>query len=457
MGGCAVSYQRFTAFSRRRAAVLVTLCAGGLACVPAHAGGMMLYEVGTADTGLASAGYGARAQDASTVFTNPAGMTRLEGRQMLLGGQVLWANNKFSIGSGTSPELGNGDGGRAIGSNGWFPGGGAFFSYSVSPELKLGFALTGNFGAALDYDDDWVGRYYVQETTLLGVSFLPSIAYKATDKLSLGASVNAMYGTYKNKVAINIPDALRPGAVVPIQRAASDAQLELDDNTWGWGVNLGVLYELDARTRLALTWNSQVNLDFNARAEFSNLGPLGTNLQAAGLLDSNVDVKIKVPQQVMASLFSQVNERWAVLASVGWQQWSKFGQVQLGIDNPNNPTSLTTDLDFKDTWHFALGAQHHLSDQWLLNFGIAYDSEFQPGNVSPLMPLNSVWRFAVGGQQQLSKTAFWGIAAAYAYGGSLDTNLQSAAPVALGGRGNLVGSYDSTATILLSAYYNWQF
>ena len=42
-----------------------------------HAGGLLLYEVGTADVGLASAGYSARAQDASTVFTNPAGMTRL--------------------------------------------------------------------------------------------------------------------------------------------------------------------------------------------------------------------------------------------------------------------------------------------------------------------------------------------------------------------------------------------
>ncbi len=77
---------------------------------------------------------------------------------------------------------------------GWFPGGGAFLSYSVSPELKLGFAMTGNFGLAEKYNDGWAGRYYVQEATLLGVSFLPSIAYKVTDKLSLGASLNVMYG-----------------------------------------------------------------------------------------------------------------------------------------------------------------------------------------------------------------------------------------------------------------------
>ncbi|MEA3274402.1 MAG: outer membrane protein transport protein [Pseudomonadota bacterium] len=110
----------------------------------------------------------ARAQDASTVLTNPAGMTRLEGTQFLASGQIDYGRTEFSLGPGTSPGLGTGDGGNAFGSGGWFLGGGGFLSYSLSPDLKLGFAATGNFGAPLDYGDDWAGRYYVQKTTLLG-------------------------------------------------------------------------------------------------------------------------------------------------------------------------------------------------------------------------------------------------------------------------------------------------
>jgi len=441
----------------RHLAAIVTLCMSTFAA-PALAGGIMLYEVGTADVGLASAGYGARAEDASTVITNPAGMTRLSGTQFVAGVQLLWSNAKFSIGSGTSPALGSSEGGYATGSNGWFPGGGGFFSYSVSPRLKLGLALAGNFGLGLKYDDDWVGRYYAQQATLLGMSILPSIAYKVNDKLSLGASVNAMYGIYKNQVAINVPDALRPGVVVPIQRAAGDAQLKMKDETWGWGANLGLLYEVDKGTRFGLVWTSQVDLDFNDRAEFSNLGALGTNLQNAGLIGSNISVGVKVPQTVMGSLFTQLNDRWALLGSVGWQQWSKFGQVQLGVDNPLNPTSLTTALDFKDTWHVALGARYKMSEPWSVNFGIAYDSDFQNGSqVSPLLPANSTWRFGVGAQNQLSKTSQWGVSAEYVYGGSLDTNIQSQLPVALGGRGNLVGSYDNLSIFLVSVYGSWAF
>jgi long-chain fatty acid transport protein len=259
--------------------------------------------------------------------------------------------------------------------------------------------------------------------------------------------VNAMYGKYENQVAIN-----------NINPAFGDGQLKLDDNAWGWGVNLGLLYEIDARTRLGLTWNSQVDLDFDAPAEFSNLAPgISTAFGNRGLLGSSIKVGIKIPQQLMGSIFTQVNDRWAVLGSVGWQEWSKFGQVQLGVDNSVNPTSLTTNLNFKDTWHVAAGAQYRLSDPWVLNFGIAYDSGFQSGNVSPLMPVNSAWRFGVGAEQRASKTFYWGMAAEYLYGGTLDTNLQSTLPVALGGRGNVVGSFNSIATLFVAAYGNWQF
>ena len=419
-----------------------------LSALPAMAGGLIAYEIGTADVGLASAGFNVRAQDASTVFTNPAGMTRLDGAQVMGSGQVDYGNMEFSVKSGTSQGLGTENGGRSFGSDGWFLGGGGFFSYSLSPDLKLGFAMTGNFGAPLKYDDNWAGRYYAQEATLVGLSFVPAIAYKVTNKLSIGGSVSAMNGIYKNSVAINNVDP-----------KYGDGQLNLDDNVWGWGLNIGLLYEFTPDTRVGFTWNSQVNLDFSAPAEFSNLAPnLNNKLTERGLTNANIDVGISVPQQLMGSVFSQVSERWAVLGSIGWQQWSKFGQVQLGVQNTLDPTSLTQELNFKDTWHFAAGAQYRLSEPWLLNFGVAYDTGFQDGsNVSPLLPANAAWRFGAGAQHQFSKTFMWGIAAEYLYGGTLDTNVQTQLPVELGSRGDLVGSYDDIGTLFFGAYFNWTF
>jgi long-chain fatty acid transport protein len=420
----------------------LTLAAvAAIAAGTAHAGGLTLYEVGTEDVGLASAGYSARAQDASTVLTNPAGMTRLPGTQVTLGAQLLYADLGFSIAQGTSPALGGGDGGNPVG---WFPGGGGFATYAVNPNLVVGFGLAGNFGLSLKYDDNWAGRYYARQSTLIGLSLLPSVAYKVTDKLSLGASLNVMYGYLKNTVAVN-------------NLAGPDGQLELSNGTWGVGANLGVLYELTPGTRIGLTYNSPVDLNFSANADFSGLSPgLEAVLRSRGLLNANVDLGVRVPQGLMLSGFHQLDNRWALLGSLGWQQWSQFGRVQVGVES-NDPRSLTTNLNYNNTWHIALGTQYQLSDPWRLNFGIAYDSGFQSGDVPPALPANWAWRFGAGAQNQVSKSFSWGVSGEYLYGGTLNVNEQSAVPVALGGRGDLVGSYPSSGIFFIAANFNWKF
>ena len=411
-----------------RSIAAVALCVGALASNTTVAGGLTLYEVGTADIGLASAGYTARAQDASTVFTNPAGMTRLAGDQLTLGAQVFHADVGFSIEPGTTPALGDNAGGNPIG---WFPGGGMFYSKSVSPDVKVGIAPPATSDRRSSTTRaGWAGTVR-RRARCSGCPILPTVAWRVNENLSVGASLNAMYGKLKNEVAVN-------------NIVGADGRLTLDNNAWGFGANVGVLYEVDRGTRFGLTYNSPVNLDFRAQPQWSDLGPgIRTLLAARGLLDASVDLGVTVPQGVNASFYREIDPRWAILGSVGWQQWSKFGQVDVGVDS-NNPIGLTTSLDFKDTWHVAGGVQYRMSDAWLLNGGIAYDSGFQDGDsVTVALPVNAAWRFGVGGQKEESKTFNWGVSLEYLYGGDLHANVTGSVPVALGGRGDVVGSYNS--------------
>jgi long-chain fatty acid transport protein len=426
----------------KRALASSAIGLGVVASGTASAGGISLYEVGTADVGLASAGYSARAQDASTVFTNPAGMTRLSGDEVTLGTQMLYGDVGFSIGQGTTPALGSQSGGNPVGS---MPGGGLFYSHSVSPDFKIGMAVTGNFGSVVEYDKGWVGRYRAQEGTLLGVSFLPSAAWRVNQNFSVGVSLNAMYGIFDTKVAVN--NIIGP-----------DGKLSLDDNAWGLGANVGLLYEVNSGTRFGLTYTSPVKLNFASKAKFTDLGTVVQALLGSrGLLDAKVDLGVTVPQGVNASFYHEIDPRLAILGSVGWQQWSKFGEVDVGVDS-NNPIGLTTKLDFKDTWSGAGGAQYKLSDGWMLNGGIAYDSGFQDSNAVALaLPVNAAWRFGIGGQRQQSQSFDWGVSFEYLYGGSLNTNIAGSVPVALGGRGNVVGSYNNNEFFFLAANFNWKF
>ncbi len=254
-----------------------------------------------------------------------------------------------------------------------------------------------------------------------------------------------MYGKLENKVAVN-------------NIIGTDGSLSLDDNTWGFGANVGLLYEVNRGTRFGITYNSPVKLGFNAPSQWNDLGPgIRVLLASRGLLDANIDLGVTVPQGVNASFYHEFDPRWAVLGSVGWQQWSRFGEVEVGIDS-NNPVGLTTALNFKDTWHVAGGVQYRLSDAWLLNGGIAYDSGFQDNNAVALaLPANAAWRFGIGAQKEESKTFNWGLSFEYLYGGSLHSNSVGSVPVALGGRGDVAGSFNDVSFLFVAANVNWKF
>ena len=166
-----------------------------------HAGGLYLNEFGTPSMGVAGAGANAVASDASTAFHNPAGMTRIKGKELMGTAGLLNSTVKFDQDSDT--PIPGGDGGDA---GGPAPIVGGFYVHSLSDRWKLGANLVTISGAVLDYDDDWTGRYQNTEVTLLTMTFSPTIAYRVNDWLSLGGGPQIMYADLEMKAKPRCPD-----------------------------------------------------------------------------------------------------------------------------------------------------------------------------------------------------------------------------------------------------------
>ena len=210
----------------------------------AGAGGLYLYEVGSPDVGLAGAGYAARADDAATAFTNPAGMTRIDQPSLMMGAQPMYLHFDFNPDGNTSAVASTLPGGGAADdgdASGWMPAGGLYYVHPVNDRLRLGISMNGYFGLSLDYEDDWVGRYYVRDETLQAAAIQPAVAWKVNDWLSVGAGVAALYGTMDAKIAVNNINPLLP-----------DGELKIDDEDWTAQYNLGLLIEPQKGTRFGL-------------------------------------------------------------------------------------------------------------------------------------------------------------------------------------------------------------
>jgi long-chain fatty acid transport protein len=420
--------------------ILVGVLAGTLALSlfppSSQAGGLILYDLGTPDVGLASAGYAARAEDASTLFKNPAGMSRFESNQLQVGAQVLYGDLGFVPDANTMVS-GN-DGGNPIG---WFPGGGIFYVHNLSPKWAVGAGAFSYFGLGQEYNQGWVGRYYIQEGLLVGFTLMPSVSYKANDWLSFGAGLNAMYGVLDQKIAVN--------NILPI---LEDGLLELDSNTWGFGADLGVLVEPNETSRYGLTYISQVSMDFKANAKFSGLGPgLTAFLGNRGLLDAQLDLGMTVPNYLMASGYGELGENWAIMGNLSWQNWKEFGIVEVGVSDTT--AGLTADLMLKDTWHVAGGARFNASDDWRVTAGVAYDSTpVDDENRSLAFALGEAYRFGAGVLWQVSMPVQLGLAYELAWTGDLPVDQERGL---LAGR--VSGVFESTAIHFLAFNVEWNF
>jgi long-chain fatty acid transport protein len=368
-----------------------------------QAGGLYLYELGTPDVGTAAAGWAARAQDAGTVFTNPAGMTRLEKSELLVGIQPLYLHSEFSPDVDTTTSGPDGD------ASTWLPAGGLYYVHNLMPKLKIGASVVGYFGLGLEYENDWVGRYYVQEIKLQALGIQPALAYQVTDWLSLGAGVVALYGVLEEKVAVN-------------NIGPDDGKLKLEDDDWTYQVNLGVLLEPRKGTRFGLTYLSEGDLKFKDKPDFSNLGPgLEAALRAKGLLDAKIKIDFTMPQALMLSAYHELTDRWAIMGNLGWQDWSEFGKVGVTVAS-EDASSLTVDRNYKDTWHAAVGTHYRVAAPWLLTAGVAYDSSMvDDDDRTPDLPLGEQWRFGLGARYDWSEKLALGVGYTFLWGGDLWT------------------------------------
>ncbi|MFV3307995.1 OmpP1/FadL family transporter [Pseudomonas sp. NY15181] len=406
----------------------------------AWAGGIFIYEAGQEGAGLANAGAAALASDPSVLMSNPAGITELAGTQISANAQLILGDLRFSR-DGNNQFDGN-EGGNALQ---YLPGASFFISHQIDERSAIGFGMYGNFGLAVNYDDDWAGRYFTQEAAIIGVSFQPTIAHKFTDQLSVGIGPRIMYGYYRTEMAINnnlLGLADRP-----------DGQLEYKDTDVGTGVNLGLLYKVDERTQIGLAYTSKVKLEFKDSPDVRKVSNPIINAALNRLDVDALQLDMNVPQTVLLSIAHQLDPQWKLLGSLGWQDWSDFGQIGVDVDANAGGVDRTVDRQYKDTWHASVGAQYQINPRLRWNMGLGYDSSAVDDKDRTVdNPMGETWRLATGVNYQLEEGLDLHLAYTLAWLGDMeDEQTKSRSGTTLS------GSYHNAALHIIGGGATWRF
>ncbi|MDD3433114.1 MAG: outer membrane protein transport protein [Tepidiphilus sp.] len=341
----------------------------------ALASGFQLSEQSASGIGNAYAGSAALAEDAGTIFYNPAGMTRLGAREVSLGLSLVKPSFKFkNDGSMSLPGV------PMTGSNGgdagdWAAVPNGYYSHKINDRLWVGIGVGVPFGLMTEYRDDWIGRFHSTKFDIKTININPSIAFKVNEMMSLGlgVSVQRFEATYDRYAAVAAPPPLNSLRVSDEAMQRTKLRLEADDVSWGW--NAGLLLTPTETTKIGFSYRSKVKqkLDGDLKAH----GPAAAVLDDPRLGLAGVDAKVSVdlPDTFIASVAQGVGERWELLADVSWTGWSSLNVLPIYRSSGAQAGTVADALAtrFQDTWRVALGARYRYDERWLLKFGVAYD------------------------------------------------------------------------------------
>ncbi len=428
---------------RWKGVLLFVLCIVFISTGSALGAGFALVEQSVAGLGNAFAGGAAGAEDASTIFFNPAGLTRLEGQhQLLTGAHIIMPYVKFHNDRSTHVTGAplSGDDGDNGGETRVIPN--LYYSRKVTDRFSVGIGVNSPFGLATKYDKEWVGRYHAVESDMLTININPSLAYKVTDQLSIGAGFNVQYLHAKLSNAVDfgtIGASLHVPGLLPQQ---NDGFVSLKGDSWGVGYNLGLLYEFNKTTRMGVAYRSAIDQDLEGKADFENVPAA---LQST-FRDTDIKADITLPDSLSVSFFHQVNPQWAVMADFTWTDWKHFQDLTVQFDS-GLPASITNE-NWQDSYRYSLGATYVPDKKWTFRVGTAYDRSAIPDKEhrTPRIPdSDRIWA-ALGLSYKISDMA--GVDLGYAHLFVNDPEIDKTPTGNDKLRGGLKGSFDAHINIL---------
>ena len=342
----------------------------------AFAAGLYISEIGSpASVGTAGVGNVVNNVEASSAFTNPAGMTGLEQDAMMGALQLAVPEVRFDSSIATA---GGSDGGNA-GETIVIPG--FFWVKELTDQWKFGLSVVAPLGGGVDYGDSFVGRYQTTDASLQGIGISTSAGYKINDKTSIGFGVTAHYQIFEMGIAIN-----RPGPL-------TDAKVDIKDATdWGFQPFFGLTHHINDRLMLGFVYRGEFDMDLEGDLKFSNTGPL------LNLLSSKADEAtfgLDYAEVYNLGFKYEYRDDLTLFFSVTYETWSDFSENR--IDIQGGVVSATIDRNWDDTWGIGFGFVRKLSDDRLFTFGVAYDSSVvDDKDRTGDLPFDEQFKFGLG-------------------------------------------------------------
>ena len=399
----------------------------------AHAAGFQLTEQSALALGRAYAGVGVDGTDISGVYYNPATMVLHKGTKVQGGGVLVGLNLDYA-----DKKPGNDQNGR--GSEQFVPHG--FMTHQINDTTWVGLGITVPFGMATEYSKNWARKDHGTDAEIMVIDFNPNVAWKLTDRFSIGAGVSLQYADATLGIGADV--------VNPEKDVNDSIRGELKVDTWAWGWNIGAMWMPLDNLRFGVSYRSEVRHTAEGDLKVSGVGGSTATSPLKGVNGKyDGSVEMSAPAWAMATAAWDVNDMLSLYATFRWTDWSSFKSLDIESSGLNaasmgvisgikgNDLIASDDKktligmlegvsagmqhitnDWRDTYMGSLGADLRVNDFWTLRGGVAYETSpiARPQTRTAIIPDANRWWFAVGSSFKWSKQFQTDVAFAHLHG-----------------------------------------
>lgn len=365
-------------FTLNKTAVAVCLA---LSSQLVYANGLAINEQSASGAGTAYAGRASSALDASTIYGNPAGISRLGESQVILGAAAVKA--KVDISNVSTGKAGGTHKGDMV------PFATVPFAYYATPineQWAVGVGMYVPFALISDYEKSFAGRDHGLYSKVAVMTLQPTVSYKFNDHVSIG------FGPTINRLDGKLTSTLNTNAMT----GKGDTKINIKGNDTAYGYNIGLLVDFNEQTTWGITYHSKVDYEIEGHTSAHNSPMPALNGKYSATLD------LTTPESVDTSITHKLDDQWTLHAGATYTRWSRLESIVARNKGVPVPQFQNMGESFKwhDTWAYSIGASYQVNPTLVLRTGFALDA-------SPTTNEYRTVRVPVGNRKILAFGAGW--------------------------------------------------
>ena len=377
---------------------ICVLVASAFFGVSAFASGFGLYEPSAKSHAFGGATIG-KAVDASANFSNPATLTDLTNIEITVGFVTEHPRGKVSV---------NGDEKNMDPGMFWLPH--CMIAVPLPWDFSFGLGMSAEYGLGTEYSKSWPMNWSCYETTVQGFVINPNLAYKITDKWSVGAGLRWLYFDFEQYKNMDLDAS---GAHVPGYLGHVNYRLKGDNGWDGLGWQVGTKYDILDNLSVGIVYKAAIDTTIKGHTRATGQDTIGSKL--APYMTGDADADITLPQSVTFGVNWDPADDWHLGCAVSWTEWSEFDELVFNIPSPSNngkKTASPVKLNWRDTWRGSFGVAYDFADDWTVMLSYTYDMDCTDSHQESAMLPPASRHIVAGG---FSWDIGWGFEATLSY------------------------------------------